>query len=154
MSAPRVVSAGLTATIAVLAMLVSPSLSDAARSSEMTTRISAKGDRITPGTRAGSGSKVAAALSSGGRGDFTVTLRDRHGSVVYMSDRARAMTRVAKNVEIAGIPVPSEPVSQATPIASPTPRTPTVRRMPVGCDRLVSALVRSAAADIPGRCTT
>lgn len=154
MSASRVLSAGLTAMIAVGATLVVPSLSDAARSSEMTKRTSAKGDRIAPGERARSGSTVAAALSSGGRHDFAVTLRDRHGAVVYASDRAREVTRVAKNTEIAGIPVPGEPVAQAMPVVSPTPRTPAVRRVPVGCDRLVSALVRSAAADIPGRCTT
>lgn len=154
MSASRVLSAGLTATIAVCATLVVPSLSDAARSSEMTKRISAKGDRIAPGARARSGSTVAAVLSSGGRHDFTVTLRDRHGAIVYASDRAREVTSVAKNTEIAGIPVPGEPVAQATPVVSRTARTPTVRRVPVGCDRLVSSLVRSAAADIPGRCTT
>ncbi len=137
--------------------MVVPSMSDVARSSEMTKRISAKGDRLAPYVHSMSSSTVAAAVSSGGRENFTVTLRDRHGAVVYASDRLREVTRIAKNTEIAGIPVPVEPAAQATDASMPTApvRTaPLVRRVPVGCDRLVSVLVRSVAAEIPGRCMT
>lgn len=153
MSAARISSAGLTVMIAVAATMVVPSLSGVARSSEMATRISVKGDRIAT-LRGASRSTVATVLSTGGRHNFTVTLRDRHGVVIYVSDRLNEVTRVAKNAEIAGIPGPSEPVAQAVPVSSPSQPAPRVRRVPVGCDRLVSVLVKSAAADIPGRCMT
>ena len=153
MSISRVSSAGLSVIIAVAATTIVPSMFDVARSSERVTRISVKGDRVAVVQRA-SQSTVAAALSSGGRNDFTVTLRDRHGAVVYVSDRLNEVTRVAKNTEIAAVPVPSEPVTQAVPVASSSQPAPRVRRVPVGCDRLVSVLVKSAAADIPGRCMT
>lgn len=153
MSASGTCSAGFTVMIAVMATMIVPSLSDVARSSEMAKRVAPKGDRVV-GVRTASSSTVAASLSTGGRHDFTVTLRDRHGAIVYVSDRLLETTRVAKNTEIAGIPVPGEPVAQAVPAAVTMQPAPRVRRMPVGCDRLVSVLVRSAAADIPGRCTT
>lgn len=151
MSTSRVSSAGLTVMFVVAATMIAPGLFDVARSSERVARVSVKGNRVAV-VRDASRSTVAAALSSGGRDNFTVTLRDRHGAVVYVSDRLNQVTRVAKNTNIVAIPVPSELVTQAVPVSSqPTPR---IRRVPVGCDRLVSVLVKSAAADIPGRCMT
>lgn len=159
MSASRVACAGLAVMIAVAGTMVVPGLSHVARSSEIAHRVSPKGDRVAS-VRAKPVSSVAAFLASGGRDDFAVTLRDRHGAVVYASDRRRQVTRVAKDTHIAAIPVPGgsaapgEPAADAMPAAAPSRPAPAVRRVPVGCDRLVSALVRSAAADIPGRCTT
>jgi hypothetical protein len=78
-----------------------------------------------------------------------LTMRDRHGAVVYEAIEEARSTRVTKNAE-----VPSLPSIVARPASVERPREIGRSKVPVGCDRLVSALVRSASADQVGRCVT
>jgi len=84
-----------------------------------------------------------------------VSMRTRAGDLVYHADGATRLSVAAKNVVLP--PAPDRMTSPAVaPVAIPEPASPTVkaeaRKMPVGCERLVSVLVKSAERDRIGRC--
>jgi hypothetical protein len=75
-------------------------------------------------------------------------MRDGKGRIVYESSQADRVTRVSKNAVLPPLPsaTPPGPV-----IVRPRPAGQVV---PVGCDRLVSALAKSALSGVAGRCVT
>jgi hypothetical protein len=82
-----------------------------------------------------------------------VSMRTRAGDLVYHA--AAGLSVAAKNVVLP--PAPDRMTSPAVaPVAIPEPASPTLkaeaRKMPVGCERLVSVLVKSAERDRIGRC--
>ncbi|HEV7872978.1 MAG TPA: hypothetical protein VGO82_02460 [Enterovirga sp.] len=84
-----------------------------------------------------------------------VSMRTRAGDLVYHADGATRLSVAAKNVVLP--PAPDRMTSPAVaPVAIPEPASPTLkaeaRKMPVGCERLVSVLVKSAERDRIGRC--
>jgi len=85
-----------------------------------------------------------------------VSMRTRAGELVYHADGAAGLSVAAKNVVLP--PAPDRMTSPAVaPAARPEAAAPTLikaepRKMPVGCERLVSVLVKSAERDRVGRC--
>jgi hypothetical protein len=143
---------GLACAALVLAGFV-PGVSDAAaRLDSPAHHVSRKGDMLDvyrPVARA----EIAATSVEGEAGRAVVSMRTRTGQVAYKADAAEAVTAIAKNVAVP--PVPERKVGaamsgrSATGLAAPA----TARSLvPVGCERMISVLVKSAERDRIGRC--
>jgi hypothetical protein len=107
----------------------------------------AKGDRTVPARLGRSGPAVA--VESMGSSVEALTMRDGTGRIVYEASHIDRTTSVSKNIVLPPLPsaVPPSPVVVR-------PRPPAGQAVPVGCDRLVSALVKSALSSVAGRCVT
>lgn len=87
-----------------------------------------------------------------------ISMRNRAGDVVYHADNAAGLSVAAKNVVLPPTPdrmkAPTEtPVAtQAPALQGPAPAKAGPRKLPIGCERLVSVLVKSAERDRVGRC--
>lgn len=114
-----------------------------------------KGDRAAIVTQAPLAA-VASAMTAGGSRDRVVIMRDAAGQIVYRSDAATSVTRASRGVQFTSVPVPTDEAQPApSQPAATRPTHETRTRVPVGCDRLVSSLVKSAAASSRiGRCIT
>lgn len=138
--------ATLAVTSAVLTSLL-PNVSDAfgpSRSS-LGTQVSSKGDRLTKLPPADI-RPVASVEVSGAQSGPDIVMRDRGGAVVFMTSQDRGVARVAKNVQIAPPARPQEPHLHE--------RSRAHNKVPVGCERVLSALVRSAWASQISKCVT
>jgi hypothetical protein len=150
--------AGLACAALVLAGLV-PGISDAA------TGIDAGRQPVTASAAAGKGDLLAAprpvarhevaSIRMDG-GNAALSMRTRAGTVVYEADGTAGLSVAAKNVVLPPAP---EPMKEVAPPAA-APQAPVAqnaikaepRKMPIGCERLVSVLVKSAERDRLGRC--
>jgi hypothetical protein len=155
--------AGLACAALVLAGFV-PGISDAAtgvgeRSSLMRPAsgriLGTKGDLLTA-RRPVARNEVASIRIDGEHAP--ISMRNRAGDIVYHADPAAGLSVAAKNVVLP--PTPDRMKSRTdAPAATraPAPQGSTQvraepRKLPIGCERLVSVLVKSAERDRVGRC--
>lgn len=144
---------GLACAALVLAGFV-PGISDAATGTRDRSSVSgSKGDLLSA-RRPVARNEVTIIRIEGEHA--AVSMRTRAGDLVYHADGAAGLSVAAKNVVLP--PAPDQ-MTAVAPVASarPEPAPPTLikaepRKMPVGCERLVSVLVKSAERDRIGRC--
>jgi hypothetical protein len=89
-------------------------------------------------------------------GHAALSMRTRAGLVVYEADGTAGLSVAAKNVVLPPAPEPMKDVApRAAAPEAPVAQVPAKaepRKMPIGCERLVSVLVKSAERDRLGRC--
>jgi hypothetical protein len=155
---------GLACAALVLAGFV-PGISDAAaglgagrQADEISTagRPSSKGDLLTAWQPVARG-EVSSIRIEGQHA--SVSMRTRAGLLVYQADSAAGLSVAAKNIVL-----PPTPDQMASPAAAPTvvtqnpaaavsaPAKSDLRKPPIGCERLVSVLVKSAERNRVGLC--
>ena len=151
---------GLACAALVLAGFV-PGISDAATSkghsssaaSPASSRVSGgKGDLLTA-PRPSARHEVTIIRIEGEHA--AVSMRTRAGDLAYHADGAAGLSVAAKNVVLPRAPDPMTSPAATPAAAAPEPAAPALagpRKMPVGCERLVSVLVKSAERDRIGRC--
>lgn len=82
----------------------------------------------------------------------TVILRDKAGEVVFRHDGARNTTIVSRDVDMPTITVRQR---NDSPVLQQPPQKPAApARRTVGCEGIVSSLVKSEVARIPSLCVT
>jgi hypothetical protein len=142
---------GLACAALLMAGFV-PGVSDAAsgQAAAVESRVAVKGDLLMPHQPAAHAEVVSSRIE-GDAEKASVLMRSRVGALVYHSDAAARVTMAAKNVVLP--PLPERMAAKpASPVASAA-AAPTVRgKLPVGCERIVSVLVKSAERDRIGRC--
>jgi hypothetical protein len=82
----------------------------------------------------------------------TIILRDNGGEIVYRHDGARNTTIVSRDVDLPTITVRDRADSPVQPQPAQKPAAPA--RKTVGCEGVVSTLVKSEVARIPSLCVT
>jgi hypothetical protein len=114
--------------------------------------VARKGDRLRslqPAVRL----EIANTHVVGDPGRSVVQMRTRAGDVAYSADGQVGITLAAKNVVFP--PIPERMVMQPRRVAVEATQPASTRArniLPVGCERLVSVLVKSSERDRIGRC--
>jgi hypothetical protein len=117
--------------------------------------VATKGDRLARPVQSRARHVAESTVSAGASQNLSVTMRDRLGRVIYASDAAAGVTSVSRNAEFAELPVQGRSTTAAREALGAKQAAPTsLGKIPVGCERAVSALTRSAAARVIGRCVT
>jgi hypothetical protein len=153
--------AGLACVALVLASFV-PGVSDAATGEGQVaaapaarTSVMRKGDRLQV-HRGAVRQDVASTDVAGDPGRASIFMRTRVGIVAYKADEVAGVTAATKNVSIPALParMAAKPAAASTVMAAPAVASQPAARaaLPVGCERLVSVLVKSSERDRVGRC--
>ncbi|KAA2237224.1 hypothetical protein [Salinarimonas soli] len=113
--------------------------------------VSTKGNRMAASAGPAAPRPVAT-IEVLGLDGATVILRDKAGEIVYRHDGARNTTIVSRDVDLPTITVRERADSPTQPQPVQKPATPS--RKTVGCEGVVSTLVKSEMARIPSLCLT
>jgi hypothetical protein len=113
--------------------------------------VAAKGHRLTaPAVPAAP--RPVATIEILGLDGATVILRDRGGEIVYRHDGTRNTTIVSRDVDLPTVTVRDRADSPVQLQPAQKPAAPA--RKTVGCEGVVSTLVKSEVARIPSLCVT